>query len=139
MAQDIVQSIDGKDVQVLPIDGVEYVSVSDACKISDFSRAYINKLLNGDKLVGMNLAGLGWLVSIESLKAFEATDRRQPGKARLINQALEEFLTAHDLMESWTRVRDDVVAQYDLSKAEAAEAANGEGADEEEADEEAAE
>ena len=130
MAQDIVQTIDGKDVQVLPIDGVEYVSVSDACKISDFSRAYINKLLNGDKLVGMNLAGLGWLVSIESLKAFEATDRRQPGKARLINPALDEFLTAHDLLESWTRVRDDVVAQYDLSKAEAAnDAAVAESAD----------
>jgi hypothetical protein len=139
MAQDIVQTIDGKDVQVLPIDSVEYVSVSDACKISDFSRAYINKLLNGDKLVGMNLAGLGWLVSIESLKAFEATDRRQPGKARLINQALEEFLTAHDLLDSWARVRDDVVAAYDLSKAEAANDAAAEDSTDEADEEEAAE
>ena len=118
----VTQVVDGHSVQVLPIDGVEYVSVSDAVKLSEFSRAYINKLLNGDKIVGMNLAGLGWLVSRESLAEFESTDRRQPGKARLINQALEEFLAANDLLEAWMRIRSDVIAEYELSKAASANA-----------------
>lgn len=123
----ITKSVDGQTVQVLPINGVEYVSVSDAVKLSEFSRAYINKLLNGNKIAGMNLAGLGWLVSIESLKEFESTDRRQPGKARLIKQALEEFLSENGLLEAWTQIREDVIAQYELSRAE-----SGNGSDEDE-------
>ena len=74
--RDLIAELEGENVQIIPINEVNYLTVSDAVKVSDFSRAYINKLLNGDKLVGMNLKGLGWLVSIDSLREFESTDRR---------------------------------------------------------------
>lgn len=132
--QDYVKTVEGEDVQVLPINGVNMVSVTDAVAISDFSRAYINKLLNSGKIDGMQLPGLGWLVSIDSLKEFASTNRRTPGKQTMIDQALKLYLEGlgDGVFEGWEAVREQTLAAYKEQKA----AANGDDDNDDEGDEE---
>jgi len=135
MAQgDFVQTVEGEDVQVLPINGVDYVSVTDAVAISDFSRAYINKLLNSDKIAGMQLPGLGWLVSIDSLKEFASTNRRAPGKQTMLDQALKLYLEGlgDGVFQGWEAVKEQTLAAYKQQKAESG---NGDDDDTEEDEE----
>ena len=117
------------EVQVLPINGIEFVSVTDAVRAAKLSRAYINKALNAQTIAGMQLPGLGWLAQLESLETFATTSRRAPGKATVVAQALEAYLRGmgDDVWEQWERIETATVAEY-KSKKESAEA--------EEADEE---
>lgn len=117
------REINGQVVQVLPIEGKDFVSVTDATAISGFSRAYINKSLNSGAIAGMQLPGLGWLADLESLNEFSATTRRAPGKATLLAKALELFLKelGEGVYEEWQEVEKRTLAEYKAKKEQAAE------------------
>lgn len=106
------------EVQVLPINGIEFVSVTDAVRAAKLSRAYINKALNAQTIAGMQLPGLGWLAQLESLETFATTSRRAPGKATVVAQALEAYLRGlgDDVWEQWERIEAATVAEYKQKK-----------------------
>jgi hypothetical protein len=117
------------EVQVLPINEIEFLSVTDAVRAAKLSRAYINKALNAGTIAGMQLPGLGWLAQLESLETFATTSRRAPGKATVVAQALEAFLRGmgDDVWEQWERIEAATIAEYKEKK----EAADAEEEDEE--------
>ena len=118
--------VNGKEVKVtsLNMGETEYLSIKDAVKVSGWSRAYINKLVNvqkGDKVAkvaGLRIDGLGWLVDIASLSGFFATAGRKPGLATLRNNALVAFLTEHNLVDEWAAIDASVMADYAERKAQ---------------------
>lgn len=109
-------------VHTLAMGGTDYVSIKDAVKVSGWSRAYINKLVNvqkGDKtskVDGLRIDGLGWLVAINSLKSFHATSGRKAGLATLTANALDVFLAEHNLVDNWAKIYASVVKEHADSK-----------------------
>ena len=109
-------------VSTLTMSKVDYVSIKDAVKVSGWSRAYINKLVNkqkGDsaaKVAGLRIDGLGWLVDIASLKSFFAISGRKAGLATLTTIALDSFLAEHNLTDEWVTILASVVKAHKDAK-----------------------
>ena len=109
-------------VSTLTMSKIDYVSIKDAVKVSGWSRAYINKLVNkqkGDssaKVAGLRIDGLGWLVDIVSLESFFAISGRKAGLSTMTSKALDVFLAQYGLTSRWETTLASVVKAHNDAK-----------------------
>lgn len=104
------------NIQVVEFGGMTLTSIKNAVKVSGWSRAYVNKLLNSGDVAGMRMDGSGWLVDLNALAEYKRTSGRAPGIQSMLNDALDTFLAEHGLADDWSTIRDSVVAAYEARK-----------------------
>lgn len=106
---------------------VAYVTKAEAKKITSWSLAYLNKLINptrddndaiieSPQVIGLRKAGLGWQISLDSLLDFKATSGRKEGKQSLLNSALVAFLTEKKLLADWEKIESAITSDWEKSR-----------------------
>src|SRR3989338_4271777 len=105
----------------IALDGKNFVSTSEASRLSEFAPDYIGQLCRAGKLVCRRV-GKSWFVEKESLLSYKALDlNHAPSKAKRLNGSAEEAAVPVDraaaLGEEGQRTTDIVTNIFDASVA----------------------